>query len=321
MSRNSEAELVAIAARTETTQAKARQEHPSCKVYGDYREMLDKERLDAVVVVLPSHLHFEASKAVLESGRHLLLEKPMCLTVAQCRQLNMLAESQRRVLAIGHEMRLSSLWGRCKELIEDRAIGEPLYVLIELWRKPYRLGADAWRYDIERVGNWILEEAIHFFDLARWYLEGFAKPVSVYARANALRPDHPELQDLFSATVTFSGGQFAVIAQCLSGWEHHQIVKVAGTKGGFWAAWSGAIDRTFEPTFSLKLKRGDAVEGIPIPRAAGEVFELEDQFARFVHCIRGESRPAATSVDGEWSVRLCLAAQESVQRGTPVLID
>ena len=321
MSRNQEAQLVAIAVRSDATQARARQEYPSCEVYGDYRAMLDKERLDAVAVVLPSHLHFEASKAVLESGRHLLVEKPMCLSLAQCRQLNSLSESRRRVLAIGHEMRLSSLWGKGKELIDAGAIGSPLYLLIELWRKPYRLGADGWRYDIQRVGNWILEEPIHFFDLARWYLEGFAQPVSVYARANAQRPDHPELQDHFSATVTFSGGQFAMIAQCLTGWEHHQIVKVAGTDGAWWAAWSGAMDRTFEPTFGLKLQRGAAVEEIPIPRAAGEVFELEDQFARFVRCLRGEGAPAATGVDGEWSVRLCLKAQESVERGTPVAVD
>jgi myo-inositol 2-dehydrogenase/D-chiro-inositol 1-dehydrogenase len=321
MSRNGEAQLVAIAARSDATQARARQEHPSCAVYGDYRVLLRREQLDAVAVVLPSHLHFEASRAVLESGRHLLLEKPMCLSLDDCRQLNRLAESRRLVLAIGHEMRLSSLWGKVKELIESRAIGTPLYLLIELWRKPYRLGADGWRYDIHRVGNWILEEPIHFFDLARWYLEGFGHPVSVAARANAQRPNRPELQDHFSATVTFSGGRFAVISQCLSGWEHHQTVKVAGTEGALWAAWSGAMDRTFEPTFSLKLKRGESVEEVPIQRAAGEVFELEDQFARFVRCVRGEGAPAATGVDGEWSVRLCLRAQESVERGTPVAVD
>ena len=321
MSRTPEAQLVAIAARSAATQDRARQEYPGCEVYADYHAMLDRERLDAVAVVLPSHLHFEASKAVLESDRHLLLEKPMCLSVAHCRQLNGLAASRQRILAIGHEMRLSSLWGKGKELIDARAIGTPLYLLIELWRKPYRPGADGWRYDVRRVGNWILEEPIHFFDLARWYLEGFAQPVSVYARANAQRPDHPELQDHFSATVSFSGGQFAVIAQCLSGWEHHQIVKVTGTEGALWAAWSGAMDRTFEPTFGLKLRRGEAVEEIPISRAAGEVFELEDQFARFVRCIQGEGVPAATGVDGEWSVRLCLSAHESVQRGTPVAVD
>jgi myo-inositol 2-dehydrogenase/D-chiro-inositol 1-dehydrogenase len=320
MARNPEAQFVAIAARSEATQARARQDYPACQVYGDYRELLDRERLDAVAVVLPSHLHFEAGQAVLESGRHLLVEKPMCLSLDQCRQLNVLAEARRRVLAVGHEMRLSSLWGKGKELIDAGAIGAPLYVLIELWRRPYRPGADGWRYDARRVGDWVLEEPIHFFDLARWYLERFAQPVSVYARANARRPDRPELQDHFAATVTFSGGPFAVIAQCLSGWEHHQVVKVAGTDGALWAAWSGAADRTFEPAFGFKLQRGGAVEEVPIPRPAGEVFELEHQFARFVRCVRGEGAPAATGADGEWSVRLCLKAQESAERGTPVAV-
>ena len=65
----------------------------------------------------------------------------MCLNVAHCRQLNVLAEAHERVLAIGHEMRLSSLCGKVKERIDAGAIGTPLYLLIELWRKPYRLGA------------------------------------------------------------------------------------------------------------------------------------------------------------------------------------
>src|SRR5262249_45312276 len=157
---------------------------------------------------LPSHLHFEAAQSVLVSGRHLLLEKPMCLSVARCEELIAIARQRKRVLAIGHEMRQSTLWGKVRELVATGALGEPLYALIELGRRPYRLGADGWRYDIDRVGNWILEEPIHFFDLARWYFQGAAEPVSVFARANAMRADHPELQDHFSALVTFSGGRY-----------------------------------------------------------------------------------------------------------------
>jgi myo-inositol 2-dehydrogenase/D-chiro-inositol 1-dehydrogenase len=280
--------------------------------------MLQEENVDAVAVVLPSHLHFEAAQSVLASGRHLLLEKPMCLTVGHCEELIALARQQKRVLAIGHEMRLSTLWGKVKELVSAGALGEPLYALIELWRRPYRLGADGWRYDLDRVGNWILEEPIHFFDLARWYFQGVAEPESVFARANAKRPDHPELQDHFSALVTFSGGRYAVISQCLGGWEHSQVVKLSGTEGALWASWSGAMDRTFEPTFSLRVQRGSALEEVPILRPAGEVFELEDQFARFIEAIETGAPPAATGEDGCWSVRMCLKAQESAQRGVPV---
>jgi len=76
---NADAQLQAIAVLTSTSQARARQDHPGCSVYGDFNQMLSQEQLDAVVVVLPSHLHFSAGQAVLMSGRHLLMEKPMCL--------------------------------------------------------------------------------------------------------------------------------------------------------------------------------------------------------------------------------------------------
>lgn len=311
----------AVAARSAESQSRAAADHPGCAIYGDFREMLAQERLNAVVVVLPSHLHFAVSEAVLAAGCHLLLEKPMCLNEQDCQTLVDLAKQQKRVLAIGHEMRLSSLWGRVKQLLDEGAIGTPLYALVELWRRPYRLGADGWRYDIERVGNWILEEPIHFFDLVRWYFQGHAQPISVIAQGNGKREDHPELHDHFTATVRFDGGQFAVIAQCLGGWEHHQVVKLSGTSGALWASWSGAMDRTFEPTFSLRVQRGDQLETIAIPKAAGEVFELEDQFARFVAAIETGGAPAADGVDGLWSVRMCLKAAESVQTGAPVQVE
>jgi myo-inositol 2-dehydrogenase/D-chiro-inositol 1-dehydrogenase len=320
ISRCADAVLVAVAAESEASRSRAEQEHPGCRTYADYRDLLQRETLDGVVVVLPSDLHYAAARAVLESGRHLLLEKPMCLTNAHCEELIRLAHTGRRILAVGHEMRLSSLWGKVKQSIDAGTIGRPLYALIELWRKPYRPGANNWRYTIGRVGNWILEEPIHFFDLARWYFGPSSPPTSIFARANALRADHPELQDHFTATLNFSGGQFAVIAQCLGGWEHHQVVKVSGAEGALWASWSGAMDRTFRPTFSLKQQRGSSLEEIPIAELAGEVFELEQQFARFVAAVRTNSSPPATGEDGAWSVRMCLAAQESAERGTPVLV-
>ena len=320
IAKNPRAELVAIAARSEATRARAAQEHASAQVYADYRELLARQDLDAVAVVLPSHLHHEVGAAVLESGRHLLLEKPMAISVADCDDLIAVAQKRERTLAIGHEMRLSSLWGKVKEMIASGAIGTPQYALIELWRRPYRLGADGWRYDIARVGNWILEEPIHFFDLARWYFQGVGEPVSVYARAVAKNAERPQLQDNFSAVVNFPDGRYAVISQTLAGWEHHQTVKITGAEGALWAKWSGAMDRTFEPTFTLQRSNGQEIETVPVPRAAGEVFELEEQLARFIQAAEGRATPAATGLDGKWSVRMCLKAQESVQAGAPVTL-
>jgi len=312
------AELAAIAARSEKTCQSAREAYPQAEVFCDYRQLLQRDDLDVVDVVLPTYLHHEVASAALAAGKHLLLEKPMAPTIRQCDDLLQLARKNDRLLAIGHELRFSSLWGEVKRRIDDGFIGTPQYVLVELSRNPYRSGADGWRYDIDRVGNWILEEPIHFFDFARWYLQGFGQVETVYAAANSRQPDHPELQDNFSAIVNFTGGAYAVITQTLSAFEHHQTVKVTGTRGALWASWSGAMDRTRHPTFFLKAFDGEKVEQLSFDKMTGELFELEDQIARLVDVLRGNGELAATGEDGRWSVAMCLAAQRSVETGQPV---
>jgi myo-inositol 2-dehydrogenase/D-chiro-inositol 1-dehydrogenase len=311
------AELAAICTRSPQNVEQARADHPAARVYADHREMLAGERVDLCSVVLPSDLHFAVARDVLSAGRHLLLEKPMALSLADCDALVRLATERGRVLAVGHELRMSSLWGRVKELVAGGAIGDPLYAMIELWRRPYRLGAEGWRYDIGRVGDWILEEPIHFFDLARWYFG--RDPESVFAAASAKRPDRPELKDNFSAVLRFPGGGYAVVSQTLAAWEHHQTAKITGTAGAVWASWSGAMDRTFEPTFWLKLQRGDGpAETVEVPRPSGEVYELVDQMGAVVAAVRDGTPVPCSGEDGRWSAAMCLKAAESLRTGMPV---
>jgi len=317
------ARLAAVAERSEEGRAAARQAYPEVPVFDDYRRLLDCGEVDVVDVVVPSHLHFEVAKAALEAGKHVLVEKPMTLTVQHCDELLALADAEGKVLAVDHEMRLSSLWGRVKQLIDDGVAGTPQYVLLELSRFPYRLGSEGWRFDIHRVGNWILEEPIHFFDLARWYFQDVGDPVKVYARANSRQPGHPELQDNFSTVMDFSGGGFAVISQTLAAFEHHVTCKVAGTEGAIWANWSAPDARHPEPVFGLRYASGDPDKVIEVPYASvtGEVVELRQQIESLVRCVRDGAPAVATGLDGKWAVVMCLAAQSSVDQGRPVEIS
>jgi myo-inositol 2-dehydrogenase/D-chiro-inositol 1-dehydrogenase len=308
------AELAAVAARSDKTRAAAHADHPAAHVYEDYRLLLEREDLDVVDVVLPTDLHHEVGRAVLQSGRHLLLEKPMALDLGHCDELIALAGSRNKILAVGHEMRLSPLWGKVREMVRAGAIGDPLYLLIELWRRPYRQGSEGWRY-IRRVGNWVLEEPIHFFDLARWYLAAAGEPATVYARATSRQAGHPELQDNFSAVVGWPGGGYAVISQTLAAFEHHQTVKLTGTRGALWASWSGSMDRDWHPSHALKYHDGATVEDVPLAQPSGEVYELAEEVAMMVRAVREGGPVAATGGDGRWSVGLCLAARRSVDSG------
>lgn len=314
------AHLAAIAERSAEAQAAARTAFPDVEVVEDYRQLVDRDELDIVDVVLPSHLHHEVASAVLRSGKHLFLEKPMCLSVEHCDDLIELAKQGDRLLAINHEFRLSSLWGKVKEMVEEGFVGHPQYVLVELSRNPYRLGADGWRFDIERVGNWILEEPIHFFDLARWYLESVGRPQTVYAVANSRQPDHPELQDNFSAIMRFAGGAYAVVSQTLGAFEHHQTVKITGSKGALWASWSGAMDRIRHPAYSLKAFDGEKLEEVRIEKTTGELFELEDHVWMLVRAIRDGCQLPCRGEDGKWSVSMCLSAAQSVECGEVIAI-
>ncbi|MEL6109384.1 MAG: Gfo/Idh/MocA family oxidoreductase [Planctomycetota bacterium] len=311
----SNADLLAVACHSEPTAAAAHKAYPQAFVTTDYQDLVARDDLDVVDIVLPSHLHHDASLAVLHSGKHLLLEKPMGITLDECDSMIAAAEQHDRLLCIGHELRLSSMWGKAKEMIDEGFIGTPQYCLVELSRNPYRLGADGWRYDIDRVGNWILEEPIHFFDLARWYLESSGTPGRVYATANSRQEDRPELQDNFSAIMHFDGNCYAVVSQTLSAFEHHQTIKVTGSKGALWASWSGAMDRTRHPTFKLRAFDGETVSDVPIDKPTGELFELEDQIVRVADAIQTGKPLHCTGQDGRWSVAMCLAAAQSVRSG------
>lgn len=318
---NSEgAQLVAIATRSAESQAAAREQYPDAAVVGDYQVLLSREDVDVVDIVLPSYLHHEVAAAALQAGKHVFMEKPMCLSIQQCDDLIDLAKKHNRHLAINHEFRLSALWGKVKELVESGFVGQPQYVLVELSRKPYRLGSNGWRFDISRVGNWILEEPIHFFDLARWYLDSVGRPETVYATANSRQPGHPELQDNFSAIVNFTGGAYAVVSQTLSAFEHHQTVKLTGTEGAIWARWSGAMDRVRSATHSLRVFNGGEVQQLPIARATGELYELEDHVSRIVAVLSDQNDLPCAGVDGRWSVSMCLAAARAVELNQVVSI-
>lgn len=318
--RTAGAELAAIAVRSEASRAKAKAAHPHAKVYADYRELLQRDDIDVADIVLPNNLHAAAGKTALEADKHVLMEKPMATTAADCRLLTDLAAARGRLLMVGFELRLSDLWGAVKQLVEQGKLGEPRYLLVELWRRPYRKGSDGWRYDIDRVGDWILEEPVHFFDLARWYFQGVGDPISVFARANSIQQGRPELQDNFSAIVRFPNEAHAVITHTLSAFEHHQTVKLTGTGGAVWASWSGVMDRDEQPSSSLKYFDGEEVHQIELKRRTGELVDLEDEIAMAVGAVRDGRAPTATGEDGYWSVALCEAAGESIRKGAEQLM-
>ncbi len=312
-----DAQLTAIACSSAETADAARADFPDVTVYRGYREMLDHAEVDAVDIVVPNHMHCEIGLAALEAGKDVLLEKPMALTVKECDDLIEAAVRNNRILTIGHEFRLSSQWGKLKDVLDNGEIGEPLYALVSLFRFPYRPGSAGWRYSQDQVGSWTLEEPVHFFDALMWYFEKWGDPTSVLAMGSSKGRVHG-MYDNFSAFVRWPGQLYAVVTQTLAGFEHHQVMEIVGTEGSLRTWWSGAMDRTLHPTFELKVQRKGQTECevLDLP-PSGELFELEEELKRVVSAFR-ERRPIISGDEARKRVLICLEAERSIQAGREV---
>ena len=313
-------ELVAIACKSEQTQGRARSDHPEIAVYRDYRELLNRDDVEAVDIVIPTFLHARVGVDALKAGKHVLLEKPMAATADDCDRLLEAAESSGKLLSIGHEFRISTQWGRVKQLVDQGRIGEPLYALVSLFRFPYRQGSEQWRYDRKRVGSWILEEPIHFFDFILWVFEGLGSPASIRAYGNS-KEKIEGLYENFSAILSYRGGAYALVTQTLSGFEHHQVVEIIGSEGSIRTLWSGAMDRTLEPEFSVKLQERGSDRCVDVPiELSGEVFELREEIRRTARLF-AQGRVLYPPEDGRRVVIVCNEAERSMREGREVPLE
>ena len=312
------AQLGAIACASEATAAAAARDFPGVPVHVGYPALLARPDIDAVAVVVPNHLHAEVGAAALEAGKDVLLEKPMATSLEGCDRLLAAARTSGRVLSVGHELRQSSQYGRVKALIDEGAIGPPSYIAFSLFRFPFRPGSQGWRYDPARVGSWILEEPVHFFDFVMWYLEALGDPRSIQALGSG--GPGAGLSQSFSAVLRFPGGAHAVITQTLGGFQYHQVLHVVGGEGAIRSWWSGTLDRTLHPEFTLELerKRGGGVETVPVG-PSGELVELSEQARRIVPAFAAR-RPLLGGEEARKRIVVCLAAERSLREGREVAL-
>lgn len=270
---------------------------------------------EAVIVASPNHLHVPHGLAVLRSGRHLLLEKPMALDVAGADALIAAARKARRVLAIGHEMRTFAWAEEAKRVVAEGAIGPLRHLALDLWRRPYRSGAGGWKSDPDKLGSTILEEPIHYLDLSRWLL-GEPQALQAFATSRAGREGaHENLE----VRLWFAAGAQAAVTRSTAGWGHRVTLALVGDEGSFRASWVGRMDADPAPRVEAWLHAGrgrtDPAEPVPLRSETGHAHDLPRQTRAFLAACRGGPPPPAGGEDGRAAVRLCLLSERSLRQG------
>jgi myo-inositol 2-dehydrogenase / D-chiro-inositol 1-dehydrogenase len=317
------AQVVAVYCHGEASQKAAREQLPTVRRFQEYEAMLVTGGFDVVVVTVPNNLHAEFAVQALKARAHVFLEKPLGLSLAECDAVIAASRGYGSLVALDHEFRVSNQWRAARDLIGQGVIGKVRYQRFGLFRRPFRLGVDGWRYDPARVGSWALEELVHFVDLALWYARENGHPTRL--RAAGMGPRAQEgLHDHFTLELFWEDGSMALLSQCLSGFEHHLVVEITGTEGALRSWWSGAMDRTLVPSFEFKLRRRGAdpmalAEAVPITHS-GEVFELEENLRLALAGFR-EGRSILPPEEARASIAICLAAAEAARSGAEVRLN
>jgi UDP-N-acetylglucosamine 3-dehydrogenase len=166
-----EAELVAVAD-PDLTRAKAVAEKHGVPYYDSVRKLLSKHRIDAASVAVPTSLHTIVSEELLSAGVHVLVEKPLAMTVEECHRLCALSERSGAIVMVGHVERFNPAVRKLRDLIREGRFGDITSIITR------RVGLAPPRI---RDADVVTDLAVHDIDIAN-FLVG-KEPVDVYANS------------------------------------------------------------------------------------------------------------------------------------------
>jgi predicted dehydrogenase len=152
-----------------------REAFPDLQIYPSYPELLRDDRLDAVIICLPTDLHEEATVKAAERGCHILCEKPMALDAASAQRMLEAAQTHGRILMVAHVVRFWPQYARIKELIDAGEVGS-LRSVSACRLSKFPQWSD-WFRNPARSGGSLLDLQVHDVDFIHWIL---GHPQSVY---------------------------------------------------------------------------------------------------------------------------------------------
>ncbi len=293
-------------------------------------------RVSAVVIATPHHLHAQLAREALLAGKHVLVEKPIALSLEEARGLVQRADAEGLCLAVAEQYRVSRLIGATAEALRAGLIGPVVFARVMVATR--YTAAEAWKHDRASSGGGVLMDVgIHYVDLLRHLI---GEPRAIFAKAQQSGADGAELAA--SALLSFDDD---VSAQLAITWRGHrpapapqlELIGEAGClqvdfavpwvlharplASGHWARRVRSLLpwRLRERVPGLLSRLPDATRRrIRVARAdlVGSQALVED----FVAAVVGGGQPAVSGAEGTRDLSVVLAGYASMQRGEVVRI-
>jgi len=302
-------ELIVIsAAHKESAQALAGKF--GCEAVVGWEPIVKRSDLDAVVVCTPPHLHAQTSIAAMESGKHVLCEKPLARTLREAEAMVRTAEANGVKLKCGFNHRHHPAIQKAKGLVDQGGVGDPNFI-----RCRYGIGGrpgyeTEWRANSAVVGGGqLMEQGIHALDLARWFLGEF-REVSAFT-ANYFWKMEP-LEDNAFVLLRSEEGKIASIHSSLTQWKNLFSFEIFGSEGYIFVEGLGGSYGTERLAFGRREFQKPFAEEVVEFR--GEDRSWHEEWKEFVACIEEDRVPSGSGYDGLVAMRLVNAAYESARK-------
>jgi predicted dehydrogenase len=181
-------------------------------LYVDWRHLLAREDVDAVIVATPQRFRPEIVLAAAKAGKHILAEKPLALTPADARAMIDAARAHGVTLATVHNYHFMPVYRDIKEVLDSGEIGQPEIAVLNYLGVEDRPGAAAfvpqWRHRAADSGGGVLMDMLHVVYLANWFMGG--PPVAVSAWVDKRLEGEGDVEDIALVRYGYASGQALV---------------------------------------------------------------------------------------------------------------
>jgi len=306
---------------------RARAYFPAATPHLDYDEFLREAKVDAVIVATPVDLHRDQVVLAAQAGKHVLCEKPMARTLAECDDMIESCESAGVTLMVGFMKRFDKSMVYAKQLIDQGRLGAPLNVLCD-WRgeqpgipHEIRQRAFSWRGLRQAGGGVYQDTGSHTTDLARWWL-GDIETVS--GELSVLRPER-EVEDSAVGVYLHRGGRRSVHLIGFSNTESRERYQIDGSKATLELEYGPSSFSSTDP-FRMRLYEEGGSTVHDVTRHNNIVLDEElrtsgrykVEVEHFCECVLSGSPPLTSGLDGRKAIEAINAVYLSAYLGEKV---
>ena len=273
-------------------------EHGPEKSYGEYHDLLNDPQVDAVIICLPNFLHFPASLAAIEAGKHVLCEKPPTLNGAEMEVLREEAIKRKLIYYFGRQFRFTAEMRAAKALVEEGRLGKIYYAKATFVRsRGIPVGIGHWFTEKKRSGGGaLIDIGVHALD-AVWYLMGTPRPSSVSAQVfrNFEHIVKVPVFDVEDAAYAFIRFQDEAVVQLETSWAGNLTDdipprKYFGRESNNSVLYGSKASVRLKPLTLFEDQSGELVT-VPLQAKQDEANGFQLQLRNFIASLSGGSTP------------------------------